>query len=111
VADRVFMIRLSPPERIGEFFGLYGLVGKGSQIIGQLLYGATFFLLFDSLGRATYQVAVITLLGTMLVGLWLLRPVSDRWSGSGELGGGPPTDAEAPPPRLSPDRAPLSDRA
>ena len=34
------MVRLSPPERIGEFFGIYGLVGKGSQVIGQLLYGA-----------------------------------------------------------------------
>ena len=32
VADRVFMIRLSPPARLGEFFGLYGLVGKGSQV-------------------------------------------------------------------------------
>ena len=29
VADRVFMIRLSPPAKLGEFFGLYGLVGKG----------------------------------------------------------------------------------
>ena len=29
VADRVFMLRLSPPARIGEFFGLYGLVGQG----------------------------------------------------------------------------------
>ena len=39
VADRVLMMRLSPPEQLGEFFGLYGLVGKGSQVIGQLLYG------------------------------------------------------------------------
>ena len=45
VADRVFMIRLSPPARLGEFFGLYGLVGKGSQVIGQLLYGIIVFLL------------------------------------------------------------------
>ena len=41
VADRVFMLRLSPPDRIGEFFGLYGLVGKGSQVVGQTLYGVT----------------------------------------------------------------------
>ena len=34
VADRVLMVRLSPPDRIGEFFGIYGLVGKGSQVIG-----------------------------------------------------------------------------
>ena len=32
VADRVLMVRLSPPDRIGEFFGIYGLVGKGSQV-------------------------------------------------------------------------------
>ncbi len=115
VADRVLMIRLSPPARIGEFFGLYGLVGKGSQIIGQLLYGATFFLLFDRLGKATYQVAVLTLLVTMLIGLWLLRPVSDRWAGSGEIGDGSAEalvsdEPEAPPERLSPDRAPLEPR-
>ena len=29
VADRVLMVRLSPPDKIGEFFGIYGLVGKG----------------------------------------------------------------------------------
>src|SRR6185295_19203660 len=47
VADRVLMVRLSPPDRIGEFFGLYGLVGKGSQVIGQMLYGAIIFLFID----------------------------------------------------------------
>ena len=111
VADRVLMVRLSPPERIGEFFGIYGLVGKGSQVVGQILYGTLIFLLLDTLGNGAYQVAVLSLLVTMLIGLWLVWPVSDRWAGSGELGGGPPTDADAPPPRLSPDRAPLSDRA
>jgi UMF1 family MFS transporter len=78
VADRVLMVRLSPPERVGEFFGLYGLVGKGSQVVGQLLYGLTLLLFFDSLGAGAYQLAVMTLLGTMLLGAWLLRPVSDR---------------------------------
>jgi UMF1 family MFS transporter len=82
VADRVFMLRLSPPARIGEFFGLYGLVGKGSQVIGQVLYGVTIFLLFDALGDGAYQVAILTLLATMLVGYALIRPVSDRWAGS-----------------------------
>ncbi len=82
VADRVFMLRLSPPARIGEFFGLYGLVGKGSQVVGQMLYGVTIFLLFDTLGNGAYQVAVLTLLGTMLIGYVLIRPVSDRWAGS-----------------------------
>ncbi len=92
VADRVFMVRLSPPERLGEFFGLYGLVGKGSQVIGQLLYGATLFLFLDALGVGSYQLAVLSLLATMLIGLRLILPVSDRWSGSGEL---PAPDAQA----------------
>ena len=97
VADRVFMLRLSPPDRIGEFFGLYGLVGKGSQVVGQLLYGVTIFLLFDTLGNGAYQVAVLTLLGTMLVGYRLIRPVSDHWAGS--------ADAQAPADRGAPAAA------
>lgn len=101
VADRVLMVRLSPPERVGEFFGLYGLVGKGSQVIGQMLYGLTLLLFFDALGVGAYQLAVLTLLGTMLLGAWILRPVSDRWSGSGE------PDIHAPPERLAPAAAPL----
>ncbi len=89
VADRVFMIRLSPPGRLGEFFGLYGLVGKGSQVVGQLLYGLILFLFFGTLGNTAYQVAVLSLLATMLVGLWLVWPVSDRWAGSGEAADAP----------------------
>jgi UMF1 family MFS transporter len=104
VADRVLMIRLSPPERVGEFFGLYGLVGKGSQVIGQMLYGVTLLLFFDTLGVGAYQLAVTTLLGTMLLGAWILRPVSDRWAGSGEI------EVKAPPERLAPMTAPMDPR-
>ncbi len=112
------MIRLSPPERVGEFFGIYGLVGKASQVLGQLLYAAIIFLFLDTLHTGAYQLAVLSLILTMLVGLWLVWPVSDRWAGSGEVRGAAATgpagghggDAGAPPPRLSPDRAPLEDR-
>ncbi|MEA2673924.1 MAG: transporter, family, partial [Chloroflexota bacterium] len=104
VADRVLMVRLSPPERVGEFFGLYGLVGKGSQVVGQLLYGFTLLLFFDTLGVGAYQLAVLTLLVTMLIGAWILRPVSDKWQGSGE------GDVVAPPERLAPMAAPIWDR-
>jgi UMF1 family MFS transporter len=104
VADRVLMVRLSPPARLGEFFGLYGLVGKGSQVIGQALYGLTILLLLDQLKVGAYQAAVLSLLVTMLIGVWLLRPVSDRWAGSGEI------DAGGPPPRLAPMGAPSEPR-
>ena len=108
VADRVFLVRLAPPERLGEFFGLYGLVGKGSQVIGQLAYGAVIFLLFDTLGTGAYQVAVLSLLVTMLIGAWLIQPVSDRWTGSGELA--PPGDGPLVPERLAPATAPIEPR-
>lgn len=81
VADRVFMIRLSPKPQLGEFFGLYGLVGKGSQVIGQLLYGVVVFLLFGTLGNGAYQLAVLSLIVTMLIGAWLVWPVRDGWRG------------------------------
>ena len=101
VADRVLMVRLAPPARIGESFGLYGLVGKGSQVIGQMLYGLTLLLFFDALGVGAYQLAVLTLLGTMLLGAWILRPVDDRWGDSEDV------DIQAPPERLAPSAAPI----
>jgi UMF1 family MFS transporter len=105
VADRVLMVRLAPPEQLGAFFGLYGLVGKGSQVIGQLLYGVILFALLATLGVGAYQVAVLSLLVTMLIGAWLIAPVSDRWSGSGEL-----PAASPPPERLAPATAPIEPR-
>src|SRR6185503_14100597 len=84
-------------DRIGEFFGIYGLVGKCSQVIGQLLYGAIIFLLLDTFGNGAYQVAVLSLLVTMLIGLWLIGPVRDDWAGSGETLLPPELGPIAPP--------------
>ena len=58
VSDRVLMYRLSPPDRLGEFYGLYGLVGKGSQVLGNLFWGIVLFLTFDTLGKAAYQIGI-----------------------------------------------------
>jgi len=109
VADRVLMVRLAPPDRLGEFFGLYGLVGKGSQVIGQLLYGLIILLFLDTMGTGAYQLAVLSLLVTMLIGLWLVWPVRDDWPGSGEVGDGG-GHASALPERFSPSASPLEPR-
>src|SRR6476646_1907924 len=37
-ADRPLMLRLTPPDRIGEFYGLYGMVGRFSAITGPLIW-------------------------------------------------------------------------
>ena len=104
VADRVLMVRLSPPDRLGEFFGIYGLVGKASQVIGSLLYGIIVFVFLDALGNGAYQIAVASLFVTMLVGVWLVWPVRDDRTAAR-------AEAHAPPERLSPAAAPIRPRA
>ncbi len=110
VADRVLMIRLSPPPRLGEFFGLYGLVGKGSQVVGQLLYGILVFVFVDTLGNGAYQIAILSLLVTMGIGLWLVWPVNDRWVGGDPIDPGERSEPVVPPERLAPANAPIEPR-
>lgn len=42
-ADRPYMLRLTPPDRIGEFYGLYGMVGRFSAVTGPLLWSIIMF--------------------------------------------------------------------
>jgi UMF1 family MFS transporter len=109
VTDRVFMLRLSPPDRVGEFFGLYGLAGKLSAVTGPLLYGTIVAVLFEPLGRGAFQVAILSLFLVMALGLWLLRPVDDRWRGPG-ISIDPALEPEVPPERLAPMFEPLEPR-
>lgn len=92
-ADRVFMLRLSPPDKIGEFFGLYGLAGKFSAVTGPILYGAIVSVLLNAgWGNGAYQVGILSFLVLMVIGMLLLRGVPE-----------PPADVDgerdpAPPP-------------
>lgn len=38
-ADRTYMLALSPPDRLGEFYGLYNTVGRFATLLGPLLWG------------------------------------------------------------------------
>jgi UMF1 family MFS transporter len=80
-SDRVFMLRLSPPDKIGEFFGLYGLAGKFSAVTGPLLYGVTVSTLLNAgWGSAAYQVGIFSFLILMVIGVAILRGVPDQLS-------------------------------
>jgi UMF1 family MFS transporter len=37
-SDRVVMLRVSPPRRLGEFYGLYATVGRFATILGPLVW-------------------------------------------------------------------------
>jgi UMF1 family MFS transporter len=104
-SDRVFMLRLSPPDKVGEFFGLYGIAGKFSAVTGPLLYGIIVSsLLGAGWGAGAYQVGILSFLVLMLIGVALLRGVPeppDRIPTT-------PIPPVAPPDRLAPATAPIS---
>lgn len=80
-ADRPFMLRLTPPDRIGEFYGLYNMVGRFSAVTGPVtwafvaervsIFGFGFGL---GLGRPA---AVAALMVEVVIGYLILRSVSD----------------------------------
>jgi UMF1 family MFS transporter len=74
------MLRLTPPSRIGEFYGLYGMVGRFSFVSGPLLWSAVMYVAVDRGGLSTLQgqaLAILSLLVITAIGYWILRPVSD----------------------------------
>jgi UMF1 family MFS transporter len=79
-ADRPFMLRLTPPARIGEFYGLYGMVGRFSAITGPAIWAGILWVTGQKLGlepRVGQGIAVLALLVLMIIGYVILRPVTD----------------------------------
>jgi UMF1 family MFS transporter len=105
-SDRVFMLRLSPPDRIGEFFGLYGLAGKFSAVTGPILYGVIVSTLIDAgFGDLAYQVGILSFLALMVVGMLLLWGVPEPPAGESAA-----TAPSPPPERLAPAAASIEPR-
>lgn len=80
-SDRPYMLRLTPPDRIGEFYGLYGMVGRFSAISGPILWAAIFHVATRWMGLKALQaqgLAIVTLLLMVVLSYFILRPVSDR---------------------------------
>jgi UMF1 family MFS transporter len=75
--SRILLVALSPPEKLGEFFGLYSIAGRLSAITGPALI-AVMLTLFDGLGPAlSYRVAVGSLTLIMILGIFFLVRVPD----------------------------------
>jgi UMF1 family MFS transporter len=76
--DRVYMTRISPPRHLGEFYGLYAVVGRFATLFGPLVWA----LIADGLGMGR-----VTAIGSLLLffgaGRIILQKVSDhprRWA-------------------------------
>jgi UMF1 family MFS transporter len=79
-ADRPYMLRLTPPSRLGEFYGLYGMVGRFSAVTGPLLWGGVSWLAISVFGfppQVGQGIAVLTLLVLIVISYVILQPVSD----------------------------------
>jgi UMF1 family MFS transporter len=90
-SDRPLMLRLTPPDRVGEFYGLYGMVGRFSAVTGPLLWGFTTWLTVERGHMPVVRgeaFAIVSLLGMMLVAFAIVHPVSDGardWSALGAI--------------------------
>ncbi len=83
-ADRVVMVRISPPRFLGEFYGLYATVGRFATIIGPLAWA----LVVDVAGWGR-NAAMGVLAGFVALAWVVLRKVDDsprKWAPEEELG-------------------------
>ena len=78
-ADRPYMLRLTPPDRVGEFYGLYGMVGRFSAITGPIIWWIVTSAVKSAGGSplAGQAFAIITLTGMVVASYAILKPVSD----------------------------------
>jgi UMF1 family MFS transporter len=75
------MLQLTPPHRVGEFYGLYGMVGRFSAITGPFIWAATTYVLVERSGLDVLTgeaAAILVLLMMIIVSYRILRPIADR---------------------------------
>ncbi|HEY8963002.1 MAG TPA: MFS transporter, partial [Alphaproteobacteria bacterium] len=65
-ASRTMLVRLSPPDHVGAFFGLYALTGKSVAFMGPFAF-ATVTEIFNS-----QRLGMATILGFWAIGLFLI---------------------------------------
>ncbi len=72
-SDRPLMLVLSPPSRVGEFYGLYSMIGRFAAVLGPVLWA---FVAEDlGLGRPA---SVLVLAMMVVVAMLVLRRVDDQ---------------------------------
>ncbi len=72
-ADRPYMLILAPPKRLGEFYGLYSMVGRFAAIIGPAMFG----FVAETLGFGR-PAAMGSLLAWIVISYFILRGVDDE---------------------------------
>ena len=73
------LVALSPPEKLGEFFGLFSLAGKVSAVFGPALTALLLFLFGG--GAVGYRLAIGSLAVILAAGIFFLLRVPDARPG------------------------------
>ena len=76
-ADRALLLKLSPTDQIGTYFGFYQFVGRFSSVIGPILWGVTTDAFLD-LGSVRFRIATAVLLVPLIIGLTFLIRTPDQ---------------------------------
>ncbi len=76
VASRVLLVEWVGAQRIGEAFGLFGLVSRLAAILGPMVWGLLLWVARDW-GIYRYRLGMVILLSFMLVGWWLYNRAAD----------------------------------
>ncbi len=72
-ADRPLMLKLAPKEYLGEFYGLYSMVGRFASVVGPLLWG----LVVNTLGWGR-PAAVFSLFLLLVIAYIILKPLKEN---------------------------------
>lgn len=73
---RALLVKISPPEHLGEYFGFYSTFQRFASVTGPLLWGGITLALKYS-GDIKYRIAGLALTAIMFVGIMLLLKVKD----------------------------------
>ena len=80
-ADRPLMLRLTPPDRVGEFYGLYGMVGRFSAIAGPFIWANVAHVATTRFGMPVGKAQglnILVLLVFIGIARWIIAPVTDE---------------------------------
>lgn len=69
--SRSYFAKIIPPEKSGEFFGIFDICGKGASFVGTALVG----ILAQLTGHMNYGIAAISIM--FIIGLFLFRKITD----------------------------------
>ena len=77
VLSRSLMIKISPQNQLGEYFGFYSTFARVASIFAPLVWGIITLLLRDYL-VLKYQVAGMVMVGFLVIGTLILLKVKEN---------------------------------